>query len=94
MEGAPPHLKQKEPNEPILRNEQIKVIRKIKSESNHFNTWLLNGITGSGKTEVYLRLIALQLLQGRQTLVLIPEISLTPQMETVFQVSFSFNRNH
>lgn len=54
-----------------------------------FQVFLLNGITGSGKTEVYLRAIAHFLNQGKQILVLIPEIGLTPQTIQRFQERFS-----
>ncbi|HZF98714.1 MAG TPA: primosomal protein N' [Pseudoxanthomonas sp.] len=47
--------------------------------SDRFTAWLLDGVTGSGKTEVYLHAIAHCLSRGRQALVLVPEIGLTPQ---------------
>ncbi len=56
--------------------------------SNQKNTYLLNGVTGSGKTEVYLELIEQTVKQGREAIFLVPEISLTPQM--VSQVNARF----
>jgi primosomal protein N' (replication factor Y) len=57
--------------------------------SRPISTWLLYGITGSGKTEVYFRAIAAVLQAGRQALVLVPEIGLTPQTVSRFTKRFS-----
>ncbi len=58
-------------------------------EIHGFNSWLLDGVTGSGKTEIYLQAIEKILRYGRQALVLIPEISLTPQTEKRFRDRFN-----
>lgn len=66
---------------PTLTASQQTAINAIEAARDRgFQTWLLEGITGSGKTEVYLRLIESTLARGQQVLVLVPEIGLTPQL--------------
>ncbi|MDG3065239.1 primosomal protein N' [Thauera mechernichensis] len=67
--------------QPELTAEQARAIEAIVGGGAGFRPWLLHGVTGSGKTEVYLRLAAHALAQGQQVLMLVPEIALTPQLE-------------
>lgn len=73
---------------PQLTNDQNKIISKI-IEHKNFNAWLIHGITGSGKTEIYLRLIQHFFKTKQQALILVPEINLTPQLEIRFRQRFN-----
>lgn len=67
---------------------QAQAIDRIGAALGTFRTFLVHGITGSGKTEVYLRLIATVIGRGQQALALVPEIGLTPQLESRFRQAF------
>jgi primosomal protein N' (replication factor Y) (superfamily II helicase) len=70
---------------PILNIAQEHAVQNITQQKNPFHVFLLHGVTGSGKTEVYLQLLKSILAAGKQALILVPEIGLTPQLVARFQ---------
>lgn len=73
---------------PVLNAAQQLAVTQISASLSSYNTFLLDGVTGSGKTEVYLRAIESVLRSGGQALVLVPEIGLTPQLIGRFRDRF------
>ena len=72
-----------------LTDSQRAAVDSIVTSLQNFSAHLLYGVTGSGKTEVYLRIISAAIAQGGQALVLVPEIALTPQLVARFRDYFS-----
>lgn len=77
------------PSDVTLTEAQSHAVEAIKNALGQFKPILLEGVTGSGKTEVYLQLVSEVLSRGQQALVLVPEISLTPQTIARFEERFS-----
>ena len=89
MEDTPPT--QVAPSPHCLNTEQASAVTQLRM-ARGFNAWLLEGVTGSGKTEVYLEAIRPHLESGAQILVLVPEIGLTPQLVERCQMRFGARR--
>lgn len=78
----------KEEKKIILNNDQQKVVNRVIACKNQFKPFLLRGVTGSGKTEVYMHIIEEIIKDDKEVIVLVPEISLTPQLVNNFKKRF------
>ncbi len=77
--------------QPVSLNEgQKEILEKIKTalEKGVYSPFLIHGVTGSGKTQIYIKAIREVLKSGKQALILVPEISLTPQIISRFKANF------
>ncbi|WP_225911539.1 replication restart helicase PriA [Desulfuromonas versatilis] len=85
LDQPPPPDSQLEPTP-----DQARALEQLRAKlGDGFAPFLLHGVTGSGKTEVYLRIIAAALQRGARALVLVPEIALTPQLVGRFRARFA-----
>lgn len=80
-----PRNQAREDRVPLLNPQQARVVASVLQRMDDFSPMLLDGVTGSGKTEVYLTLAQSAIERGSQVLVLVPEISLTPQLVSRFR---------
>ena len=74
-----------------LNNEQNSIFKKILRNTDSFSTSLIHGVTGSGKTEVYVKLAQEAIRKKKQVLIIVPEINLTPQTITRFEMYIDEN---
>ena len=74
---------------PALLDQQQTALDQVTAQLGQFKAFLLHGVTGSGKTEVYLRMVEAALARGQSALILVPEIGLTPQFTQRVEARFS-----
>lgn len=79
-ENALPHANPTNTAPTLNADQQHAINRVLEQQDKGFHAYVLDGVTGSGKTEVYLQIIEDIIKQGKQALVLVPEIGLTPQL--------------
>ena len=78
----------KENSNIILNEEQQKAVNRVIEYKNKFKPFLIHGVTGSGKTEVYMHILEEIINDEKEAIVLVPEISLTPQLVNNFKKRF------